>query len=403
MIELVSKDKCSGCSACFNACKVGALSMVTNETGFWFPHIDREKCVECGACVSACPALAKPEYKSENQKAYIVQNKDEEIRRQSTSGGAFTAIAKQIICQGGVVFGAAMDDDYNVSHIWVDNEADLAKFRSSKYVQSRIGLAYREAEKFLKDGQMVCFSGTPCQIYGLKKYLGGGVPKGILITVDVVCRAVPSPLILKKYLELQKEKFPQFDRLVFRDKGRGYSHSGIALYEGNKAVYRGGSESDPWLRIFLNGYCNRETCYECLYQDGVRSSDITLWDCWRTNEYAPEWNDNKGTTTVVAWSQNGRNFVEANEANLRLKEIPMDYVSETFKRNSLKKPLNYNRKQFFEDCETLEAHTFFNKYEPTTIKVVLKREARELLHKLHLHDFARELVHKLREKNPLNK
>ena len=371
--------------------------METDETGFWFPHINREKCIECGACVKACPALDKPEYESEAPKAYIVQNKDDEIRRQSTSGGAFTAIAKQIINQGGVVFGAAMLEEYSVSHIWVDKEADLAKFRSSKYVQSKIGLSYREVERFLEDGRMVCFSGTPCQIYGLKK-ISMGVSKGTLITVDVVCRAVPSPLILRKYLELQRDTFPEFDRLVFRDKGRGYSHSGIALYQGDKAVYRGGSESDPWLRTFLDGYCNRETCYECLYQDGVRSSDITLWDCWRTNEYAPEWNDNKGTTTVVAWTQNGKHLIESHEANLRCKEIPLEYVSETFKRNSLRKPGSYNRKQFFEDCSSLDAKSFFDKYEPITIKILLKKKARAVLHKLHLHDIARELVHKFRRR-----
>ena len=393
MIELVSKDKCSGCSACYNACKFGALSMETDETGFWFPKINEEKCVECGACMRACPALDKPEYKSEEPKAYIVQNKNDEVRRQSTSGGAFTAIAKLVISRGGVVFGAAIDEKYVVSHIWVDSEEGLSKFRSSKYVQSWIGTAYQEAEKFLKAGREVCFSGTPCQIYGLKKYLGKDYEN--LLTVDVMCRAVPSPKVLMKYLEYQREKYPNFDRIVFRDKSRGYSYSGVTLYQGEKLLYRAGIESDPWLRLFFKGYCNRETCHSCIYQDGVRASDITLWDCWGTQNYAPEWDDNKGTTNVIAWSEKGKETVLKCD-ELRIKEIGIDHIDASLNRDSLRKP-QYDRQQFFSDAETLSGKEFINKYAPMTAKVRMKGFARSMMHTLHLHDTVRKAVHKLRK------
>lgn len=393
MIELVGKNKCSGCSACFNACKFGALSMETDETGFWFPKIDREKCVECGACMRACPALEKPEYKNKDPKAYIVQNKDDEIRRQSTSGGAFTAIAKQVINRGGIVFGAAIDAEFKVSHIWVETEEELSKFRNSKYVQSWIGTAYQKAEKFLKGGREVCFSGTPCQIYGLKKYLGKEYEN--LLTVDVMCRAVPSPKVLQKYLEYQKEKYPNYDRIVFRDKGRGYSYSGVALYQGDKVLYRGGSESDPWLRLFLGGYCNRETCHECLYQDGVRASDITLWDCWGTQNYAPEWDDNKGTTNVIVWTAKGKETV-TKSAGLRIKEIGIDHIDASLKRNGLHMP-TYNRNQFFSDAGSMQGKGFIGKYAPMTTKVRMKSIARNTMHTLHLHDVVRKTVHKLRK------
>lgn len=393
MIELVGKDKCSGCSACFNACKFGALSMETDETGFWFPKIDREKCVECGACTRACPALEKPKYKSEDPKAYIVQNKDDEIRRQSTSGGAFTAIAETIINKGGVVFGAAIDDEYKVSHICVETVEGLAQFRSSKYVQSWIGKSYREAEKVLKSGRMVCFSGTPCQIYGLKKFLGKEYEN--LLAVDVMCRAVPSPKVLQKYLNYQKEKYPNYDRIVFRDKGRGYSYSGVALYQGEKVLYRGGSESDPWLRLFLGGYCNRETCHACLYQDGVRASDITLWDCWGTQNYAPEWDDNKGTTNVIVWTEKGKETV-TKSGGLRIKEIGIDHIDASLNRNKLHKP-TYDRKQFFSDAESMRGKEFISKYAPMTTKVRMKSIVRNTMHTLHLHDVVRKAVHKLRK------
>ncbi len=394
MIELVEKTKCSGCSACFNACKVGALSMETDNTGFWFPQINREKCIECGACIKACPALDKPEYVSEAPRAYIVQNKDDEIRRQSTSGGAFTAIAKSVIEKGGIVFGAAIDGEYKVSHICVENEDDLSKFRSSKYVQSWIGNSYREAEKYLKSGREVCYSGTPCQIYGLKKYLEKEYEN--LLTVDVMCRAIPSPKVLKKYLEYQKEKYPGFDRIVFRDKGRGYSYSGVALFRGDRVLYRGGSESDPWLRLFLGGYCNRETCHECLYQDDVRASDITLWDCWGTQKYAPNWDDNKGTTNLIVWTEKGRRVLDACESDLRIKEIGINHIDASLSRDHLPKPA-YDRQQFFSDADNMEAKAFIDKYAPMTAKVRTKSIARSTMHTLHLHDVVRKAVHKLRK------
>ena len=344
MIELVSKDRCSGCSACLNSCKVGALSMETDETGFWFPKINREKCIECGACVMSCPAVDKPKYVSKLPKAYIVQNKDDEIRRQSTSGGAFTAIAKTVIVKGGVVFGAAMNAEYKVSHIMVDKVTDLSKFRNSKYVQSWIGMQFRETEKFLKAGRDVCFSGTPCQIYGLKQYLGRTYEK--LLTVDFMCHSIPSPKILAKYLEYQKVKYPGFDRIMFREKGRGYSYSGMALYKDSKILYRGSSESDPWYRLFLGGYCNREACHDCLYQTDVRASDITMLDCWEPSNYAPNWDDNKGTTNLIVWTENGSKSLDVCKSDLRIKEIGIDYIDASLSRGHLPMP-TYNRNQFF--------------------------------------------------------
>ena len=394
MIELVSKDKCSGCSACYNVCKFGALTMERDETGFWFPFIDSSKCVECGACMHACPAVEKQIYTSTEPKAFIVQNKDDEIRKQSTSGGAFTAIAKNILSAGGVVFGAAINGDFNVAHIYVEKEAELVKFRSSKYVQSWIGSSYQEVERFLQEGRKVCFSGTPCQICGLKKYLRKEYEN--LLTVDVMCRAVPSPKILNKYIDYQKEKHPGFDRIVFRDKGRGYSYSGVALYRGNKVLYRGGSESDPWLRLFLGGYCNRETCHSCLYQTGTRASDITLWDCWGTQNYVPEWDDNKGTTNIIAWTEKGKNLIEQCEVDMRIKEIGIENIDASIKRNTLRKP-NYNRGRFFADADTMSGKEFINKYAPMTVKVRVNSIIRNTMHTLHLHDTVRKAVHKVRK------
>ncbi len=390
MIALVPKEKCSGCSACLNACKTGALSMEPDETGFWFPVIAQEKCVECGACARACPALEKPAYQSEAPKAYIVQNKEEEIRRQSSSGGAFTALAKAVIEKGGAVFGAAIDKDGRVSHVCADRESDLARFRGSKYVQSWIGLTYREAEKLLQAGRPVCFSGTPCQIYGLKRYLGREYEN--LFTVDLVCKSAPSPKVFQKYLAYQKEKYPTFDRIFFRDKSRGYFYSCMALCQGEKVLYRGSSESDPWYRLFLGGFCNRELCYGCPYQTGTRASDITIWDCWDVQNYAPEWNDNKGTTAMAVWTKKGGELVASSVGYMRYKEIPLDSVKDKLNRKPLGRAKT-DMKTLYQDCDSLTPKQFVKKYTPINFSVRLKRGARRALHLLHIHNFIRKLVH----------
>lgn len=393
MIELVNKSQCSGCSACFNACKFDALTMVADETGFIFPKIDQYKCMTCAACVRACPALEKPEFQSVDAKAYVLQHKDYEIRKQSTSGGAFTGIAQQIIKQGGVVFGASIDKNFNVNHTWVDNEAGLYKFRNSKYVQSSIGLAYREAEKILKTGRTVCFSGTPCQIYGLKKYLGKEYAN--LLTVDVMCRAVPSPKILHKYLEYQKEKFPTFDKVFFRDKGRGYSYSGVALYDGNKVLYRGSSESDPWLRLFLGGMCIRESCTQCLFQKGTHASDITLCDWWDVGEIDKSLDDNKGTTGLVLWTEKAKGLLKTIRPVFRIKEIELEKLKDRIeKREAKRKDLG---KDFYIDADKLSPSQFINKYAPVSGNVRIKRYVRLIIYKLHIHNTIRNVIHYLRK------
>lgn len=395
MIELVSKDQCCGCYACYNACKSRAIEMKIDLSGFWYPEINPLNCIECRACIKVCPSINKTFFSSNNPKAYIVQHTDEKVRQQSTSGGAFTGIAEQIIMSlGGVVFGAVEDKNFDVFHCYVDSLMELYKFQGSKYVQSRINYTYSEAEKFLKDGIHVCFSGTPCQIYGLKQYLKKDYEN--LLTVDVMCRAVPSPKILKKYLSYQKRKYPSFDYVKFRDKGRGYSYPCLALYNGDKIIYRRGSESDPFLRLFLNGYCNREICYACPFQNGTRASDITLWDCWHPEKYASDYNDNKGTTNVIAWTDKGNKFLTDGQS-LRVKEIGITNIDANLFRDehSIKKA-NCNLEKFYLDAENLNEVDFFYKYAPVSVKIKLKGIIRYLIYFLHLHDYVRKIIHKTR-------
>ncbi len=394
MPRLAEKDLCTGCAACYNSCKFGAIKMDEDlKEGFLYPIIDVEKCKSCGACEKACPVVAVKEIeKPESPYACVARNKDEAIRAQSTSGGAFTAIAEVILDKGGVVFGASMDSDFKVKHIYVQNKEDLRLFRNSKYVQSEIGDSFKACKDFLDADRWVCFSGTPCQVKGLLYYIGKEYNK--LITVDVMCHSGPSPLIFKKYIGYQKSKGKPFDTVIFRDKKRGYSYSNMVLCNGEKEVIRAGSELDPWFRIFLHGHSDRMSCFDCRAQARIRENDITLWDCWKIKELAPMFDDNKGATNCVVWSEKGKRLFEEAKKKLETVDISYERVADSLVR--IKSTPRANREQFFKDAREMTDVEFINKYFPESIKVKTKSIIRIILLRLNLHDIVRDIAHKLK-------
>ena len=220
MIKIENKTECMGCHACFNKCPKQAIEMVEDEKGFKYPKVNKEKCIECGLCEKVCPIINNRKILNE-PKAYAIINKKDEIREKSSSGGIFTLLAEYVIKNGGVVFGAAFDENWNVKHYYVEDIQDINIFRGSKYMQSIIGNTYKQAEEFLKDDRIVLFTGTPCQIEGLKAYLGKEYDK--LYTQDIICHGVPSPKVHNIYLEYLKKKFKanKIENISHRDKEVG--------------------------------------------------------------------------------------------------------------------------------------------------------------------------------------
>lgn len=322
-IRILEKSECCGCSACFNACPVGAIAMEADSEGFLYPVVDDEKCIHCGKCKKACPSL-NVSYKNDRNPACYAMMAQDEVRKVSASGGMFTILADAVFEKGGVVCGAAYDSDWTVRHILISDPGEMYRLRSSKYVQSDCGEIYREVKDQLKKKRPVLFSGCPCQIAGLYSYLGGDDEN--LWTVDLICHGVPSPKVFRKYLQEEYlDKGKTIEKIDFRDKDVfGWStEMNVYFQDGSRHVERCGK--DPYYRAFLPCLSMRPACPQCKYTTLPRQADISIGDFWGIGKYEPELNDQKGTSLVLVNSEKGRKIFEEQKDRLKaLKEMDIN-------------------------------------------------------------------------------
>ena len=305
-IHLASTTDCTACTACVSACPKGCITMHEDKEGFLQPKIDSSVCVECHKCEKVCPILNQEIIKDDFEtKAYAVINKDDEVRAQSSSGGIFFPLAKWVIEQGGVVFGARWNDKWEVVHDYAEDIEGVIAFMRSKYVQSVVGDTLRQAKQFLDAGRWVLYSGTPCQLGGLRAYLGKEYER--LIQVDLICHGVPSPGVWRSYLKdyFGKEKIVYIN---FRDKSEGWLGFRTAIKTTTSKVCEGQMEN-PYFRGFLTNVYLRDSCYNCHFRQYHRASDITLADYWGIDKIRPDMHDNKGTSAVFAHTEKGENVL----------------------------------------------------------------------------------------------
>lgn len=394
MIEIKDKKDCCGCWACKDICPVQCITMIEDEEGFRYPTVDKDKCINCHMCEKVCPIINVKPQKEKPQQGYVLQNKDDNVLAESTSGGAFTAIAKYVLSKGGVVFGAALNENNEAKHIYVESEDELWRFRNSKYVQSLIGDTYIQARKFLKEGKLVCFSGTPCQMEGLMRFLRK--PYENLIAVDVVCRAVPSPKVLRKYLELQQKSYGKpLEHLKFRDKQfYGYKYSNMS-FTSNKGTYHEGIDTDPWLRSFFSGINVRPSCYTCKFKKRYRVTDITMWDCFEPSKFDKSMDNDKGLTRIIAHSEKGVRLMDAIGDYAYIKAIEPDRLLRGVKEFVTPADENPRRAEFFKDLDVLSPKSLFNKYFPVTAKTRFEKHIRLFMLRLGLYKQLKALARML--------
>lgn len=366
MIEFVG-DRCSGCSACASACPKGCISMQPNSEGFLFPVVNHDVCVECGLCEKTCPVLHPPVFEDEKKPtAFAVQNKDDAVRKDSSSGGAFTAVAEYVLARGGVVFGAMFNDDFDVVHGYIETKNDIHKLRRSKYVQSRVGESFKLAKQFLDAGRWVCFSGTPCQIAGLKSFLRKEYEK--LVSVDIICHSVPSPKIWNNYKSTQERKFnSKIQEVRFREKTYGFSNPTLTLLFENGKKYAKGT-IDPYLGAFNRGMV-RKSCAECAFKTWNRVSDLTLYDCWSIGKLLKEWDDNKGTGGILVHTAKALGILKSSQADLAQKQVVLE---KTMSLDGIKATqrvkLSATRDAFFADLDNMDMYALQRKYFPVSLR-----------------------------------
>ena len=343
MINIQDKSKCCGCSACVRRCPKSCISLQEDYEGFLYPYVNEEACVDCGLCEKVCPVL------NQNQPhqplvVYAAKNPNEEIRMKSSSGGIFSLLAEKIIQEGGVVFGAKFDEKWEVVHGYTETLEGLEAFRGSKYVQSRIRDSYRDVECFLKKGRKVLFSGTPCQIAGLKRYLRKEYEN--LLAVDFVCHGVPSPMIWRDYLNkkirplgvvgknmvspLSLKDMPVITGISFRDKRNGWKKFGFTVrgksaskadknlvslsVDDDTFIYES-LDKNLYMQGFLKNFYLRPSCYMCKSKSGKSHSDITLGDFWGIQRVCQKIDDDKGVSLVTIYSSQGKTFYESLNAD----------------------------------------------------------------------------------------
>lgn len=326
MGKIVENKKCFLCKACVNRCPKKAISFNDNDAAFSYPVIQQEKCIRCNVCQRKCPALSHNFAFHTTLHYYIAQHMTEDIIKQSSSGGMFSAFAEDVINQGGVVFGASYDKTSQfVRHISVTKIEDLARLRGSKYVQSDIGYSYKEAEHFLKENRVVLFSGTPCQIAGLKMFLGKDYSN--LITVDLICQGTPSADIFQSYLHyFEKKHHCKVIDFKFRDQRYGWGKIGSIVYlKGNRQKVKVISYANSSFYDYSSkAMFYKESCYTCPFAQEKRVGDITLGDFWGIANYKPAGFQKKGISVLFTNTQAGDLFFEKVKTKCHWEKIEKD-------------------------------------------------------------------------------
>ena len=310
-MENIPAKNCNGCSACVNICPRDAITMVSDAEGFFYPVINEDECVNCGLCETVCPELHPPKLPEVYYGCYIAQSKKQEILDTCTSGGFIDALNQHIITsRKGYCAGVVYDEHYMPTHKITSDCAQTKQFRNSKYAQSRIGYVFRDVKTKLNEGETVLFTGTPCQVAGLKAFLQKDYEK--LYTVDLVCRSVPSPLLWERYLAWQKDRYKsEISSVTCRKKTYGYRSGTLEIKFKNGKKYAGSNRVDYYMKCFHHDVCSRPSCYSCSFKTAHRCSDFTVFDCWKPHIVAEdlESDNDKGYSNVLVHTEKGAHLL----------------------------------------------------------------------------------------------
>ena len=328
MITVSENKKCCGCSACMDICPVKAINIKPDREGFLYPTVDKNKCTDCGLCEKVCPALSEPDFNPEPD-VYALQLKDSNILKKSQSGGAFWAIADIVLKNGGVVYGAAFDENLRVVHSRAETAEEAEKFHGSKYVQTDMRGIIKQVKADLETGRQVLFTGTACHISGLYRFLGKKYDN--LITCDLICHGVPSPLLLEKFFEYIKAE----NKSDIKSFSFGYydpkDDYGWNDPREERIFFTDGTflRSSKYIEMFCSKWCIRPYCHSCPFTRTDRVADFTIGDCWGAEKYTDTFDMKKGVSVL---------FANSEKAKLLIPKIKDTAIIETADIKNVKKP-----------------------------------------------------------------
>ena len=321
MIDKVSVQECTLCGACVNACPADAISFSKPYLDFYYPQVKEDICFHCNQCEQACPILGNKGKPDEGYPvAFAAKSENDSMRMRSSSGGAFYELASQMLRDGGYVCGAVFDDKFHVKHILSNAEEDVLRMMGSKYVQSDVRYCYREIKDVLEKGCKVLFSGCPCQVAGLRTFLGKEYPN--LLFVELICHGIPSDHMLQTYIGMQERKYgAKLTRMEFRNKKKGWHNSSVRMEFENGKVYLEPMTFDTYMQGYFRGVTLKESCFSCQFRSFKSGSDLTIGDFWGAETEMPDVDDNNGLSAVIVNSEKGTLFLNRSEIVRRQFEI----------------------------------------------------------------------------------
>ena len=353
-ISLVPKDECCGCTACYASCPTKAISMEPElEEGFLYPVVDERKCIECGKCLRVCKDVHPYQ---EPQKIYACWSKNDDLRARSSSGGIFSLLADQVLEHNGAVCAMGYSDDCKEGlHKIIRSKDDLDDLRRAKFVQSKKYNVFQSIKNILEERTTLLFCGTPCEVGGLRQFLGHEYDN--LITCDIICGCVSSPMVYRTYIEFLNKKYAANAVSVnFKDKRKGWRGKAIAVKFDNGEEYYNSILDDDYCVSFHSRYNIRPSCFNCKYRNLKRGADITLGDFWAIEKYNEAFDDNKGTSFVLVNTSKGERTLQKLDLNIHLMDIDYEEYSTNYNwcmhRNPHGMP-EEDRKTFYRDVVSM--------------------------------------------------
>lgn len=372
MERIVDRNNCCGCAACYAICGHNAIGMEESK-GFFYPQIDPQKCVDCGLCMNVCPIVYRDAANIivENQLFYACHNNDEKEWKASSSGGVFRILADYVIQQGGYVAGAIYDKNMEVRHFVTNREKDLEKFRGSKYVQSDTKTIYKEVKDILKNGKKVLFTGTPCQVEALKCYLKK--PFENLLTCDIICTSVPSPVVFRDYIHfLEKKHGKKVTGINMKDKTKGWPYAKTRIYFEKGSSCFDTLDADLWIKAWSTELMNRPSCEHCRFTNYNRPGDLTIGDCWPVYHKKNAFSSPNGISQLMINTERGKLAFEAVKDKMTLMAITKEFAWQS----KLEYPIVNNplAADFWDDYRIMNFQQIAQKYwDYSLIKYYMKK------------------------------